>query len=203
MFRDWDDFAATGVALSLATAWLAGEALRAAPARAWLGAAVTLGVAVPTAQWLVLQHSVDHGMKRVEAYLTEAPSRSIGERALSWSYLSLRNSGLGRLDTAADDAARAAGTAPSPRLLYEWASAEATRGDLRKSQAVLRTLIAKAGTMPDAWSALALVSEQLGDTAQARQAAERLLALAPTDRGARELLARIGRGERAPGDSAR
>jgi hypothetical protein len=31
IFRDWDDFAASGVALSLIAAWLVGEALRSAP----------------------------------------------------------------------------------------------------------------------------------------------------------------------------
>jgi len=44
LFRDWDDFASAGVALSMIAAWLVGESLRDARRHAWLGVAVTLGV---------------------------------------------------------------------------------------------------------------------------------------------------------------
>jgi tetratricopeptide (TPR) repeat protein len=189
MFRDWDVFAAAGVALSMVAAWLVGETLRSG-SRDWLAVAVALGVAVPPAQWLLLQHDVPSGLARVEAYLVEPPPRSPGEQALNWSFLHIRQTGLGRYPEAAAAAARAAAFAPSPRLLYEWASAEAARGDLVKAREVLLRLIDKAETMPDAWSALATVSEQLGDSAGARRAAERLLELSPGNRRAIEILGR-------------
>ena len=48
VFRDWDVFASAGIALSLATAWLIGETISAAPRHAWLGVAVALGAIAPT-----------------------------------------------------------------------------------------------------------------------------------------------------------
>jgi hypothetical protein len=199
MFRDWDDFAATGVALSLATAWLVGEALREprdAPAPghlargspAALAAAVVLGVASPALQWLLHNHEVDYGIARVEAFLREPPAREPGERALAYHYLGTRYTALRRLDSAADAYAHAAELAPSPRLLYDWAVAEADRGKLEKSREVLRRLVGRAAPMAQAWLALAQVSLQLGDTTAAREAAERTLALEPERSEARQLL---------------
>jgi len=52
LFRDWDDFAAAGVAVSLVVAWLAGETLARAPRYAWVGVAVVFAAALPSLQWL-------------------------------------------------------------------------------------------------------------------------------------------------------
>jgi len=204
MFRDWDDFAACGVALSLVTAWLVGEALRdprqapalgpiASGSPAVLAVVVVLGVASPAFQWLLHNHEVDRGLARVEAFLSEPPAREPGERALAYHYLGTRYTALRRLDSAADAYAHAAELAPSPRLLYDWAIAEADRGRLEKSREVLLRLVGKAAPMAQAWLALAQVSLQLGDTTGARAAAESTLALAPGQGEAQRLLEGISR----------
>ena len=58
--------------------------------------------------------------------------------------------------------AHAAAIAPSPRLLYEWALAEARRGRLPEAREIL-TRLAKAPEMHTAWATLALVSYRLDD----------------------------------------
>ena len=156
-------------------------------------AVVTGQVASPALQWLLHNHEVDYGLARVEAFLREPPAREPGERALAYHYLGTRYTALRRLDSAADAYAHAAELAPSPRLLYDWAIAEADRGRLEKSREVLLRLVGKAAPMAQAWLALAQVSLQLGDTTGARAAAESTLALAPGQGEAQRLLEGISR----------
>ena len=68
LFRDWDDFAATGAALSLVTAWLVGETLRDSRRFAWLAVTVTLGVGVAAIQWLVVHTGDVRGLARVRRH---------------------------------------------------------------------------------------------------------------------------------------
>jgi len=70
LMRDWDDFAAAGVTLSLLTAWTLAQALRPAP-RHGLAVALTLFALVPTTQWLAHHRDVDRGFERVRAFILD------------------------------------------------------------------------------------------------------------------------------------
>jgi len=187
-FRDWDVFTAAGVAISLVTAWLVGEALRGNPRHAWLAAAVVLGALAPSLQWLMHNHDARRGMRRIEAYLQGPPQRGGEERALLYNFLALRHEGFEEFDAAAESYAHAAELAPSPRILMEWALAEQSRGNVAGAQRILKGLVARAPEMIMAWSALARVSYQLGDTAETRRAAEGALRIKPDLRQPRDLL---------------
>jgi tetratricopeptide (TPR) repeat protein len=202
-FRDWDVFAAAGVAVSLATAWLAGEILRASPRHAWLAAAVTLGTFAPAVQWLMHNHDAIRGLARVEAYLVGPPLRGDEERALLHSFLGLRYEAFGQLDAAAEALARAAALAPSPLILTQWSMAESARGNFAAAQRILQGLALRAPDMINAWAALAQVSYQLGDTAECRRAAESALRIRPDLPQARDLLNRLARREEANAAPAR
>jgi len=194
LYRDWDDFAAAGVALSLVTAWLVAETLRAAPGRSWLAATVTLGVASAALQWLAHFADLERGLVRVEAFMNEPPRRSDGERGKTWDYLGIRNFRLQRWDAAARALAHAAETAPSPRILLEWGTAELRRGDFRAAQPVFRRVIELSPADAHAWSGLAATAMGLGDRDEARRAAETVLRLRPGDPFARRVLEQLGAG---------
>jgi hypothetical protein len=102
MLRDWDDFAATGVAISLLTAWYAGRALRGAGSMLWLAAAVSLGAAAPAVEWLAHNADQERGFVRVRALLNEPPVREKSERGNTWDYLGIRYFRLERWDQAAE-----------------------------------------------------------------------------------------------------
>src|SRR5262249_28366716 len=125
LFRDWDDFAATGVALSLIVAWLVGETLRASRRFAWLAVAVFLGVAVPSLQWLVIHAASVRGLTRFRAFVTEPPQRPDAQRGTTWDFLGIRSYRLERYAEAEQAFTHAAETSPSPRILHEWAYAAA------------------------------------------------------------------------------
>jgi tetratricopeptide (TPR) repeat protein len=195
VFRDWDVFAFGAAALSLAAGWAAGETLREAPVEragarrsAVLGGAVLAAVAVPALQWLSLSADIDRGLARVLAFVSEPPARTPAERGDTWDYLGIRYAGLGRWSSAAEAFARAAETAPSPRVLVAWAMAETQRGDLRAAQRLYWKLLAKNPDNARAWLALSAVSSRLGDMHESRYAAQRLLEVSPNAREAEEII---------------
>ncbi|HEY6100125.1 MAG TPA: hypothetical protein VIW03_11880, partial [Anaeromyxobacter sp.] len=143
LFRDWDDFVAAGESLSLVAAWLVAETLRAAPRFAWLGLAAALAAAAPATQWLAHHADLGRGLARVEALVREAPRRTPDERAKTWDYLGIRNFHLERWDESVRAFAHAAETAPSPRILREWANAEARRGRLDEARRIYLEIVAK------------------------------------------------------------
>ena len=201
-FRDWDVFAAAGVAVSLVTAWLVGETLRGAPRHAWLAVAVVLGALAPSLQWLMHNHDERRGMARVEAYIAGPPLRGTEERALLHNFLALRHEDFEQFDAAAESYARAAELAPSPRILMEWSMAESNRGNEPAAQRILQGLVVRAPGMLQAWAELAHVSYALGDTAECRRAAEAALRIRPSLTQARDLLNRLaspGGADGAPG----
>lgn len=202
-FRDWDVFAASGVGLAIAAAWAAGRVLERAPRLGWVGVAACAGVIVPALGWLVHFHSTDAALHRVETYLAEPPARPDPERAPLCEYLGLRYSSLERWDDAADAYARAVQAAPSPRMRYEWAESEATRGRLRESERILLDLTGIAPQMALAWSALAQVSLRLGNLPQAREAAVHALERSPDDPGARMVMQELARAAAADTSSRR
>jgi tetratricopeptide (TPR) repeat protein len=191
LYRDWDDFAAGGQALSLVTAWLVGETLRLSPARAWLGVPVALGAAALSLQWLAHFTDLDRGLTRVEAFMTEPPRRPDGERGKTWDYLGIRNFRLQRWAAAARAFERAAETSPSPRILLEWGTAELRRRNFGAARDQFRRVIAVRPDEAHAWSGLAAASIELGDREEARRAAENLLRIRPGDPVARRTLERL------------
>ncbi|MGH7731082.1 MAG: hypothetical protein ACRENJ_07515, partial [Candidatus Eiseniibacteriota bacterium] len=112
-YRDWDDFTAAGMTMSLATAWLVARTLERGPRHAWLAVAAVLGAAAPTLAWLVHHGDVNRGLQRVETFLRESPPRTESERARAWDYLGWRLTDLGRFDRAAEAFAQEAELQPS------------------------------------------------------------------------------------------
>jgi tetratricopeptide (TPR) repeat protein len=191
LFHDWDDFASAGAALAVASAWIAGEVLRGAPRFAWLALALSLGAAVPSLQWLVLQSDLDRGLARVEAFVTEPPERTGTERGETWDFLGIRNFRLERWAAAARAFSHAAETAPSPRILLQWALAEQKAGDLAASLRVYRRAVEKSPNDLTAWTGFASVASQLLDEPASREAAEQMLRIHPGDHNALDLLQSI------------
>lgn len=181
MFRDWDNFSAAAVSLSMVTAWLLATTLREAPTWAWLCVPVALGAAAPSVQWLIHNADLERGLARVEAYLREPPRRSEEERAKTWDFLGIRYAQLDRWDRSAAAMARAAELAPSPRVLLQWASAEQARGNDLGAQAAYRRLLLIAPDESRGWYGLAFVSWRLEDWGECRRAAHELLRLRPGD----------------------
>lgn len=203
LHRDWDDFAATGAALSLVTAWLVGETLRGAPRHAWVGVAVTLGVAMPAFQWLLAHVDTTRGIARVRAFVTEPPLRSPPERGHTWDFIGIRNYRLGRYAEAQAAFARAAETAPSPRILQEWAVAATYAGDLHAAQNAWRRVLEKNPDDAMAWMGLAAISMRLRDVSEAKRAALGLERVIPGHETAQRILADIARYEQLQADSIR
>ena len=178
IFRDWDDYAATGAALSLIAAWLVALALR-APRWEWLAVAAPLACLAPTLQGLALHADADRGLARVEAFLLEPPRRGDAERGKTWDFLGIRNAQLGRWDASAEAMARAAETAPSPRVLLQWALAEQSRGNDVAARDAFRRVTRLTPDDARAWYGLAAESWRLGDYDECRRAALELERLDP------------------------
>jgi hypothetical protein len=187
LFRDWDDFTATGVAISLLAAWMLGRTLRGASGRG-LAVAATFAVAVPAIQWIAHHTDVDRGFARVRAFMLEPPARPASERGTTWDFLGIRNFRLERWDDAAAAFQHAAETSPSPRILQEWALAETMRRRFDAAQSIYHLMLARAPANELGWLGLATCSLNLGDFAEARRAARQLLALHPGDPDALRVL---------------
>jgi hypothetical protein len=193
MFRDWDVYAAGGVAVSLLAAWLVGETLRALPRRGWLAAAVMLAVAIPSMQWIIHNHDQDRGASRIEAFLREAPPRPSLERALGWDYLGVRGFGRGDYASAAEAYGRAAELIPSTRILISWSMAEACSGDYAKAGEVYLKLLGRPDGL-QAWRGLAEGAVRSGDYVTAIQAARIVLYVQPDNAWASGMVERVRRG---------
>jgi len=193
-YRDWDDFAAMGEALSLVTAWWVGETLRASPGRSWMASPVALGVAAAALQWLAHFADIDRGLERVEAFMTEPPRRADAERGKTWDYLGIRNLRLSRWSAAALAFSRAAETAPSPRILLEWGTAELRLRNWYGARLIFRRVVSIVPEEAHAWSGIAVASMELGEREEARRAAETLLLLRPGDPFAQHTLERLEAG---------
>ena len=202
MVRDWDDFAATGVAISLLVAWYTGRALRGAGSMLWLAAAVSLGAAAPAVEWLAHNADQERGFVRVRALLTEPPVRERSERGNTWDYLGIRYFRLERWDQAAEALSHAAETSPSPRILQEWALTETMRGRLTDAMALYRRMLEKSPENPLGWLGLATVAFRAGDMREAERAAHELERIQPGNSDAQRVLDAIAQRGLAP-DSSR
>ena len=205
LFRDWDDFAAAGMAVTLPAAWVAAVAL-AGTRRPWVSAAMTLTLAAVAVQWLVHHTDRTRGLERVRAFVAESPALAPVERGLTWEFLGLSDRAAGDWDGAAGAFARAADTAPTPRVLQEWADAVAHIGDVRQAQEILQRVVSRDPANLNAWLRYAEVSVRLAgrdddaargaDLAAARRAADAVLAAAPGDPQAESLRAFLDRLDR-------
>ena len=214
LYRDWDDFAPTGIAISLVVAWLAGESLRRAPGRAWIGVALSVGVMVPSLQWLALHADPVRGLPRVYAFMRERPLRTAAERAKTWDYLGIVNYRGQHWSAAAEALGHAAETGPSYRVLLEWAMSTTNTGDLDGAVRIYRRLLASHPDATYGWLGLGAVTSRLADAAppgpgreaylaESRRSARQLLALRPGDADALQLLAYLDRKYGAERDSTR
>jgi tetratricopeptide (TPR) repeat protein len=204
LFRDWDDFAATGVAVSLVVAWLAGEALRFSPRHAWVGVALAVGVAVPAVQWLALHANAERGFARVGALLSEPPRRTPAERAKTWDYVGIVEYRREHWSDASAAFEHSAETGPSYRIMLQWAMATTNGGDLRGAADIYRRMLARYPDAAYAWLGLGAVTSRLADAAppgearaahvaESRRAAHKLLELEPGNREGLALLAYLER----------
>ena len=201
LFRDWDDFAATGIALSLIVAWLAAETLRDSRRFAWLAVAVTLGVAVPSLQWLLVHSDSVRGLARVRAFVTEPPERPDAQRGTTWDFLGIRSYRLERYPEAEEALSHAAETSPSPRILHEWAYAAAMAGHDHAAQSAYQKLLIKDPGNNLGWFGLAAASMRLRDVPEAKRAATELQRRDPANADAKRILDDIGRYEALVADS--
>lgn len=195
MFRDWDDFTAAAITLSLMTAWLFSLAARTARGWSWLCLPATLAAMAPSVLWLVHNADLPRGLARVEAFLSEPPPRSEEERAKTWDFLGIRYAQLDRWDRSAHAMEQAAALAPSPRVLLQWALAEQTRGNHLGAQTVYRRLVALTPDDYRAWYGLAYVSWHANDPADCRRAANEMLRLKPGDPQALAVLEQLDRAD--------
>lgn len=180
VFRDLDVFAPAAVLLSATAAvGIAGWAAR-RPAGAALAPALTLAALAPSVLWLCLQHWPDRSLPRIEAFASGPPLRPATERAAIWDFLGTRALAEWRPDQAARDFEQAAGAAASPRLLYEWGTAEVLQGNLARADSLFRLSVARDADFAPAWRGLASTGSWLGDTLACAQAERRLTRLDPS-----------------------
>jgi len=183
--------------LSLCVAWLAGEAVAAAPRRAWVGASAAVAVATFALAWLAHHADPERGLARATAFVTEAPRRTGPEAGLMWQYVGMFQVEHQRWDAAAAALARAAERTPSPTILRTWALAEAQAGRPAAARDIYHALLARDPGNTAAWYSLAAVSTQLDDYDEARRALRELLKRDPGNATARGLLAEIDRAQPA------
>jgi len=193
MFRDWDNYSAAGIALSMIAAWLVTEASAGSRAWRWLTLAAALAAVGPSLSWLALNADVDRGLARIQAYLSEPPRRSDAERARVFDFLGIRNAQLGRWDASAEAMAQAARTAPSPRVLLQWALAEQARGRSALARDLFGRVTEIAPGDPRAWYGLAAESWNLGDYDECLRATRRLEQVSPGSPEARQLFESLER----------
>jgi tetratricopeptide (TPR) repeat protein len=179
LFRDWDVFAITGVALA---AWLAtriGDRLARERASAWLALPLLLAAAAPSAQWLAHQSDPDRALPRARALLLGPPVRLADERATGFDRLSLLYLWRGDAEHMAEACSLSVDAAPNPRVLAEWGMAETMRQRYDAAQShYLRAVSLNPGfTM--AWKGVAATSSALGDADRMEEAVRALDRLEP------------------------
>ena len=197
MFRDWDNFVAGGVAISLMAAWLIAEALRDARGRAVAAVGVTACAAVFTLQWMIHHADVERGLARMQAFLTESPARTESERVAVLDYIGIRNLRLERYTAAAAAFRMAADQVPNPRFMIQWGLAATEAKDFGEAREAYVRMIARTPADPLAWRGYTAMSARLGDLVNARRGAIELLARVPGDPESIRLIDEIDRVEAA------
>jgi hypothetical protein len=198
MFRDWDIFAGAGQGVSLLAAWLIGETLRAAPARAWIALPLCLASIVPSLQWMLHQADPQRGLRRIEAFVNEPPTRIALYRATTYRYLGLFHLTEGRYAESARAFEQAVALLPSLHLMRHLARAETLAGDLRGARDIYRGMVERDPDYHFGWHSLMQVEYDLGNRDSSRSAAREALRLDPADGEARDLLEALGAADGAP-----
>lgn len=194
VFRDLDVFAPSAVVFSVVTAFGIARFMAESPPRTWLTPALILASLAPSLGWLIVLHRPEWSRPGIEAFVAGPPIRPAAERAAIWDFLGTRALALRRPEVAAPAFAQAAAAASSPRLLYEWGTAELMRGRLATADSLFRRAALRDPDFAPAWRGLASTASWLGDTlvcAEAERRLERLDPGAPELPALRSYLARI------------
>ncbi len=192
LFRDWDVFAASGVALSLLSAAALGAAIARTRRHAWVAVSLCIVVVCSSIQWLAHHRDLDLGLRRMRGFASESPRRTPPERGKIWDYVGVRTFRAGRYAEAAQAFEKATETSPSPRILHQWALALSLTRDHSRSRDVYRTLTARDPSNPLAWLGLATECANLREEDEARAAAHEVLRLEPGNPQALRILQDIG-----------
>jgi tetratricopeptide (TPR) repeat protein len=181
VFRDWDVFAASGVATAALAAWACAHWIADSKARAPLAVSVSVACIALTALGLWLPRDRARGWSRVEAFVAGPPARTAVERAKTWDYLGASWYQAGRYADAARAFGHAAETSRSQRIYLQWASAAHDAGDAAGAQRVLEELVGFSPGTGLAWQMLGSIAWQRGDYAAAANAARGIAKLVPGD----------------------
>jgi len=181
VFRDWDVFAASGVATAALAAWVLARAIAGAKDRAPLAVSVSVACIALAVLGVWLPRDRARGWSRVGAFVAGPPARTAVERAKTWDYLGGSWYQAGRYADAARAFGHAAETSRSQRIYLQWAMAARDAGDAAGAQRVLEDLLVFAPGTGKAWQMLGSIAWQRGDYATSANAARGIAKLAPGD----------------------
>jgi len=187
IFRDLDVFAPGGVALAMLAAWSVIRMHDGSKAsNTWVLTAPAL-TAAATLALLMCFHLPARGLARIEAYATEAPSRSEPARAIVWDFLALRAFALQDWPLAARATAAEQQLAPHPRVLVMLGIARTYLQDFGGAEAAYRELTSRDPDQALGWVGLAGVAIRSGQHPTADSARARLQPFDPQGRTAAEV----------------
>jgi hypothetical protein len=175
LFRDWDMFAPGALLLTVVAV-----CEMPSPERAVRGLAVALVTSttlLPTVAFLSLQSNTPWGLKRAEAFATEAPVRPADVRARVWTFISARQVELGDYREAARAGREAVHLAPTRYTLTLLAGSERMAGDTTAALATYEKVLQVDPTNTEAWYCVALFSARLGNFERAQHALDQLRGL--------------------------
>ncbi len=176
--RDWDVFAPAGVALSMLAAWICAR-LAAESNSVRLSRALAASAVIPALVWLVHNADGARGLARVEALVTERPTRAEAERATTWDFLAMAYSSENRWEDSARACEEAAACGRSARRLVQWGIVETMRQDYAKAQKLYADAVSRNPDLMLGWLGLAATSSAVGDTTQIKHAAGQIRRLEP------------------------
>src|SRR5262245_5162594 len=191
-FRDWDDFAAAGVAMALPLAFLVARGVAKAPAA--LAAALIAVALVPRSQWLALENRPQQALARIEAWAAGPPVPPHTVAASSLEFVAASHYREGRIEDGRRAMAAAIAHVPWERLYLGWANAEDRAGNWSRAVTIYRETARRFPEDSAPWLMLARAAFEHGDRDAAATAVAELRRLAPndpwTDR-AQEVLSRM------------
>ena len=188
-FRDWDVFAAGGVALALPLALRLGRSLGSVPAPLALAIAAT--ALVPRLQWLALQTDPPRALARIEAWAAAPhPPRSTAV-ASALEFVAIAQYQAGRIAEGRRAMAAAIAQAPWERLYLEWAKAESQVGDWAMALELFDRAARMAPRDPTPWYLLGLEALDHRDGVAGARAVAGMRRLSPGDPRAEQLMARL------------
>ncbi|MEO5618767.1 MAG: hypothetical protein ABIS67_13450 [Candidatus Eisenbacteria bacterium] len=196
--RDWEAYAASAAAISAAAAWTISRVIE-RTRQAWLAAAVVLGVATPTVQWLAHFSDESRGLARLEALMTGPPLRSAVDRATNWDFIGWARFRDEQYDRSALAFEQASHAAPSPRHLTNWAMAETMLGRQERAFELYASAVERDSNYRMGWFGVGVSAINSGRPAEARRAVRALERLDPNNPKTVELVEWLRRWEAAEG----